>query len=152
MVSQYITTHFSTGLKKAITAFSELLIKLQEGQLLKSSDPCDLKFSLKEGTHYWLEIKSVNDLNCSTIPRIKEHKDIAEKNGNTYKLFVYDDNEILFDEDYRLNGNDFWELTAGFKNAESEIFKIINGAANKLNLSSLIKETHNRLLNDWRMH
>jgi len=152
MVSSYITTNFSTGLKKTLTEFSELLIKLQGGQLLTNSDPCDLTFSLKNNTQYWLEIKSINDLNYSTISSIKEHKALAEKNERIYRLFIYDSNENLFDEEYKLNGNEFWELIAGFKNAETELFLIINGAANKLSLSSLIKETHTRLLNEWRMH
>jgi len=152
MITQYITTSFSAGLKKAIVTFSEILVKSQDGQIQTNPEPYDLKFKLKNGEEYWLEIKSVNELYCSTFPTIKECRLHPENGSRKYRLFVYDDGDSPYDEECQLNGKEFWKLIAGFENAESEIFKTINGAANKLSLSSIIQGTQKRLLNEWRMH
>jgi len=150
MVTQRVTASFTTGLKNAIKKFSETLIKAQDGQIIKNPKPYDLKFKLKNGEEYWLDIKSINDPYSSNEQYIKEQKEKADNNGSKYRLYIYDD-ENQYDGDYHLNGNDFWELLAGFENARPEIFKLINGSANKFSTSTIIKETHNRLLREWRM-
>lgn len=150
MVTQRVTTYFTTGLKNAIGQFSETLIKAQDGQILKNPEPYDLKFKLKNGEEYWLDIKSINDPYFSNGQYIKERQEKSDKKGAKYRLFIYDD-ENQYDGDYYLNGNDFWELMAGFEHARPEIFKLVNGSANKFSTSSIIKDTHNRLLREWRM-
>ena len=151
MVAQRVTTSFSTSINKAIGGVCEYFIKSQEGLVLPNPEPYNLKFKLKNGEEYWMDIVSVNDPNGSNKQAHKEHKDHARKNGKTYKLCVYDDDNLSEEEEYRLNGNDFWKLIAGMENAKQEVFRLVNGAANKISVSSIVKETQNRLLNEWRM-
>jgi len=151
MISQHITSSFSIKLEKLIEDFCEVLIQTQGGLIINAPKQYDLKFRLSNGVEYWIDIKSNNDQYCTKYQTIiDEHKEKAEKEGKIYKLYLYDD-EKLSDNDYTLNGSDFWALIAGFENARVEILRLINGSANKISISSIIKETKNRLLNEWRM-
>ena len=151
MISQHITSSFSIELEKLIVDFCEVLIQNQGGLILNAPKQYDLKFRLSNDVEYWIDIKSNNDQYCTKHQTIiDEHKEKAEREGKIYKLYLYDD-EKPSDNDYTLNGSDFWALITGFENARVEILRLINGSANKISISSIIKETKNRLLNEWRM-
>jgi len=150
VVSQSVTMSFSTGLENVIREFSEVLIKTQEGQIFNDSEPYDMKFQLKNGNEYWIDIKSFKYLNNSNKRTIEEHHELAEKEGKIYKLCLYDD-ENQSEVKYQLNGNDFWKLTADIDNAKFKIFNLINGAANKLSISTIIRDTKTRFIREWRM-
>jgi len=149
-VAQSVTTSYNNGFENAIREICEVLIKTQEGLIVNNAEPFDLKFQLKNGDEYCIDIKSVtNQKNCNK-QTYKEHKEKAEKAGKIYKLCLYDD-ESLSEEDFILKGNAFWKLIAGFDNAKPSIFRLINGAANKLSVSTIIRETKNRFISEWRM-
>jgi len=150
VVAQSVTTSFNTGLDNVIMEFSEVLIKTQDGQIFNDSEPFDMKFQLKNGEEYWIDIKSVKDLNSFDQKTIEEHHELAEKEGKTYKLCLYDD-ENPSEVKYQLNGNDFWKLTADLDNAKFKIFHLINGAANRLSISTIIRDTKTRFIREWRM-
>ena len=149
-VAQSVTTSYNIGFENAIREICEVLIKTQNGLILNNSEPYDLKFQLKNGEEYCIDIKSVNHQNTSSKQTYTEHKERAEKAGKIYKLCLYDD-ESLSEEDYLLKGNEFWNLIAGFDNAKATIFRIINGAANKLSVSTIIRDTKNRFISEWRL-
>jgi len=150
MVAQSVTTSYNRGIENIIQKFCEILIKVQDGLILNNQGPYDLKFQLKNGEEYWIDIKSINEQKNYDFQTIKEHKEKAEKAGVKYRFCIYDD-ENQSNDDYILNGIDFWELIAGFENAKLRIFRLINGTANKLSISTIIKETKNRFLQEWRM-
>lgn len=149
-VTQSVTTSYNEGLEKMIREISEVLIKNQDGLSQKNPEPFDLKFQLKNGEEYCIDIKSVNDQKFHSKQKKEERMQKAEKAGSTYRLCLYDD-ESISDEAFMLNGNDFWKLVAGFDNAKSRIYRLINGAANKLSVSSIIRETKNRFIAEWKM-
>lgn len=137
MVAKHVSNMFLTGLKKTILDISEILVESQEGQIIKNPEPYDLKFKLKNGKEYWIEIK--NDI---------EQKNSAQ--SLTYYLYI-NEGKITPNEKDELSESDFWELVSGTKNAENELFKIINGASNQVTISSIIRDTHKRLHNEWKM-
>lgn len=149
-VAQSVTTSYNNGFENAIREICEVLIKTQDGLIINNSEPFDLKFQLKNGEEYCMDIKSVNHQKSCNKQTFQEHKEKAEKDGKIYKLCLYDD-ESLANEEYLLKGNDFWKLIAGFDNAKPSIFRLINGAANKLSVSTIIRDTKNRFISEWRM-
>jgi|GEM_PF-1979393 len=149
-VTQSVTTSYNVGLENVIREICEVLIKTQDGLFMKNPEPFDLKFQLKNGEEYCIDIKSVNDQKFHTIQNKQEHKLKAENAGSTYRLCLYDD-ESISDEACILNGNDFWKLIAGFDNAKSRIHRLINGAASKLSVSSIIRDAKNRFITEWKM-
>lgn len=137
MVAKHVSNMFLTGLRKTILDISEILVESQEGQIIKNPEPYDLKFKLKNGKEYRIEIKS----------------DIEQNNSSqslTYYLYI-NEGKNTPNEKIELSGSDYWELVSGTKNAENELFKTINGAANRITISSIIRDTHKRLLNEWKM-
>jgi len=149
-ISQNITSTFKKGIENSIKKFSEYLIQSQEGQLILDPEKTDLKFKLKNGEVYSIDIKSKFDFENFNDHYFKVQNEKAKEIGSKYKLFIYDE-DIEINNDFLLNGNDFWELIAGFEQAKYELFKIINGCANKISLSTIIKDAHKRLLNEWKM-
>lgn len=137
MVAKHVSNMYLTGLRKTILDISELLVELQEGETIKNPEPYDLKFKLKNGKEYWIEIK--NDI---------EQNNSAQ--SLTYYLYI-NEGKNTPNEKNQLSGSDYWELVSGIKNAENELFKTINGASNQITISSIIRDTHKRLLNEWKM-
>lgn len=149
-VAQSVTTSYNKGFENVIKKICEVLIQSQNGQILKNPEQFDLKFQLSNGEEYCIDIKSINDqINNNRQSNLK-HREKAEKVGKSYRLCLYDDASIS-DEAYILNGNEFWELIAGFENAKIRIHRLMNGAANKLSVSSIIREAKNRFISEWKM-
>jgi len=148
-VAQSVTSSFNEGLENVICQFSKVLIKAQGGQVFENPEPFDLKFKLN-GEEYVMDIKPTNEQNSYNIQTLEEHISRAEKAEIKYRLCLYDFNHQT-DESYILNGEDFWKLISGIENAKTLLFKLINGAANRLSISSIIRETKFRFINEWRM-
>jgi len=149
-IAKRITNTFTTGLEKSILKFIEILILYQEGQILHNPTPFSIIFKFNGGVEYWMDLKSIKDYPTLNERDIQEKIVLADKNQAEYKLCLYD-SDALYNETYLMNGNDLWTLVAGFNHAKYEIFNTINGSANNLSISTLIKDTHKRLLNEWRL-
>lgn len=149
-IAKRMTHTFTTGLEKSILKFIEVLILSRKGLIISKPAPYSLKFKLENGVEYWMDLKSIKDYPTLLEQEIQENKELAEKNHSEYKLCLYD-SDFIYNEAHLLNGSDMWTLVAGFEHAKYEIFNAINGSANNLSISTLIKDTHKRLLNEWRL-
>jgi len=148
-VAKRITNAFSAGLERALLQFMEVLVQSRNGQILKNPAPYSMIFKLKEGNEYWLDILSLKDYPTLNQRDLDEKRELARLNHSEYRLGLYDSDEI-YDEKHLLNGSDLWALVAGYPHAKYDIFSTIHGTANNLSISTLINETHKRLLNEWR--
>lgn len=149
VVCQRVTTSFSTRLGKVMEKLCEELVKFQGGSIIKKPKPYDLKFKLKDGKEYWIELKSIDGQNSSNKQTIEERKKYAEKRGKIFKLCIYND-ETKFKEDYKLNGKDFWDFILGEKNAQEIVFSIINGIGVDFSIKKIIDENYSRLLKEYK--
>lgn len=148
VVCQRVTTSFSTRLGKVMEKICEELIKSQGGTIIKKPKPYDLKFKLRDGKEYWIELKSIDGQNSSNRQTIEERKKNAEKKGKIFKLCIYND-ETKFKEDYKLNGNEFWNFILGEKNAQNKVFSLIKGKGINFSIKSIIEENYFRLQKEY---
>ena len=58
MISQHVTTFFTSRLEQSVEDFNKVEIKSQENLILNNPKPFDLKVSLKNGKEYWIDSKS----------------------------------------------------------------------------------------------
>lgn len=140
-IAQRLLSSYTIGLGKVVIQLSEELIKSQGGEVIESQRHSDLTFRLKDGSEHQIEIKSIQDLGCNRSMNSK---------GHMIKQFIYDNEQPILDENV-IDEIDFWALVGGSPNTKSIIYKMLNGTANHFSMSSLLKNTHARLLSEWRM-
>lgn len=133
IVAQRVTKSFSTRLGGVIERVSAILVESQGGKIIDGKpNPFDLKFIHPDGKEYWVEIKSINAQNSSNLQTIIERKNLAESNNCIFHLCMYNDNNSSTEE-YKLNGNQFWELVGGYEAASKvSIREIINAKVHEL--------------------
>ncbi len=144
LVCQRVTTSFSTRLGKVIENLCKELIKYRGGKIIDKPNPFDLKFILNDNEEYWIEIKSIDGQNSSNKQSIADRKKLAEDNGKIFKLCIYNDDK-QFDQDYKLNGQQFWDFILGEENSQDKIFSLIKGKGIDLSVKNIIEENFNRL-------
>lgn len=148
-IAQRITTSFSSRFKNVVLNFSQVLIEAQGGSVIKYPEPYDLKFQLKDGLEYWIDIKHINDQKSYAFSH-NERKIKAESSGKIYKLCLYEEPGTT-SADFQLNCDDYWALVAGFEQAKNDLYALMRGSANHLSLSTLVEDTRKRLMREWRM-
>lgn len=89
-VAKKILESFNTSLHDSLVQIFELLVEAQDGQVINSPAPYDLKFKLKDGDEYWIDIKSGEDLDRPVFGEIAKHRSDAENEGVKYRLCIYD--------------------------------------------------------------
>jgi Type II restriction endonuclease EcoO109I len=88
-VMERVERSFVTLMGNMIENIVEILVQAQGGEIIgtkKSWKPYDLKFRLRDGKEYWLEIKSITGQNNSNLSSIKKNRDKAIQEA---KNFVY---------------------------------------------------------------
>lgn len=140
IVSQRVTTSFSTRLGGVIEKVSAILVESQGGKITSvKPNPFDLKFLHPDGNQYWIEIKSINAQNSSNIQTINERKKLAEANNCVFRLCVYNDDNLC-SEEYKLNGSQFWKLVGGYEDAGKDMLTILSGLADKVSVRDIINK------------
>lgn len=150
-VAKKIIESFNKSLHDSLVQIFELLVEAQDGQVINSPAPYDLKFKLKDGDEYWIDIKSGEDLDRPVFGEIAKHRSDAENEGVKYRLCIYD-NDGCNAKEFIINSTDSWELVSGDSNTRKNILKLLNGVANNLSISTIINCTQKRLMQEWRMN
>jgi hypothetical protein len=150
IVAQRVTKSFSTRLGGVIERVSAILVESQGGKIIDGKpNPFDLKFIHPNGKEYWVEIKSINAQNSSNLQTIVERKNLAEYNNCVFHLCMYNDNNSS-SEEYKLNGNQFWELVGGYAAAGDDVLAMLNGLAGKVSIREIINDKVNELVQEHR--
>lgn len=150
IVAQRVTKSFSTRLGGVIERVRAILVESQGGKIIDGKpNPFDLKFIHPNGKEYWVEIKSINAQNSSNLQTIVERKNLAENNNCVFHLCMYNDNNSSTEE-YKLNGNQFWELVGGYAAAGDDVLAMLNGLAGKVSIREIINDKVNELVQEHR--
>lgn len=148
IVAQRVTKSFSTRLGGVIERVSAILVESQGGKIIDGKpNPFDLKFIHPDGKEYWVEIKSINAQNSSNLQTIIERKNLAESNNCIFHLCMYNDNNSSTEE-YKLNGNQFWELVGGYEAAGEDVLAMLNGLASKVSIREIINAKVHELVQE----
>jgi hypothetical protein len=149
-VAQSVTGSYDAAFKNIVAKAGEVLLLSQKIIPSRYTEPYNLSFQTKGGKIYCIDLQSVSETNPRVLQATGIRKAAAENEGKIYRLYIYDD-ETPFEDDIRMGGDEFWALVSGRENAGSEIFQWIRGSANRLSIATIIKDTQNRLLREWRM-
>ncbi len=151
-VMERIERSFVTTMGNVIENIVEILVKSQGGEIVgtkKDWKPYDLKFRLKDGKEYWLEIKSILEQNNSNKRSITTYKDNAAKQGKEFRLCIYYPTKLTSKEEYILIGKEFWSFVGGHDSTQSEVFKLIRNTAKDFSFQDLIQNRTELLLKEY---
>jgi hypothetical protein len=153
-VMERVERSFVTTMGNVIENIVEILVKSQGGEIVgkkKDWKPYDLKFRLKDGKEYWLEIKSILEQNNSNKKSITTSKDNAAKQGKEFRLCIYYPTKLTSKEEYILVGKEFWTFVGGDKNTQSEVFNLIRNTAKNFSFKDLIENRTEMLLQEYTL-
>jgi Type II restriction endonuclease EcoO109I len=151
-VMERVERSFVTHMGKMIENIVEILVQEQGGEILgtkKDWKPYDLKFRLRDGKEYWLEIKSILNQNKSSKNSINISRKNALQQGKEFRLCIYYPTKIINKENYILVGEEFWSFVGGDKSTQSEVFNLIRNTAQGFSFINLVKNRTEILLEKY---
>ncbi|MEB3178724.1 MAG: PmeII family type II restriction endonuclease [Nostocaceae cyanobacterium] len=151
-VMERVERSFVTSMGNMIENIVEILVQSQGGEIIgtkKDWQPYDLKFCLRDGKEYWLEIKSILNQNHSNKKTINLYKDNAIKQGKEFRLCIYYPTKLLNKEDYVLVGKEFWSFVGGDEATQSEVFSLIRNTAKGFSFTALVHNRTEALLQEY---
>lgn len=153
-VMERVERSFVTTIGNVIENIVEILVKSQDGEIVgtkKDWKPYDLKFRLKDGKEYWLEIKSILEQNNSNKRSITTSRDNAAKQGKEFRLCIYYPTRLTSKEEYILIGKEFWSFIGGDNSTQSEVFSLIRNTAKNFSFKDLIESRTELLLKEYML-
>ncbi len=151
-VMERVERSFVTLMGNMIENIVEILVQEQGGEILstrKDRKPYDLKFRLRNGKEYWLEIKSILNQNKSSKNSIHLSREKALKQGKEFRLCIYYPTKIINKEDYILVGEEFWSFVGGDKTTQAEVFSLIRNTAKGFSFMTLVNNRVKILLEEY---